>query len=78
MRKFWRVYYDRRDESGKVWWSVDNGTMSTEIKVSWFNCMCPLSSQCSYVHVEGEPSAWFSFEATAEFKDGGVLFHNAS
>ena len=31
----WRVYYDKTDD-GKVWWSVDNGDVSTEIRVRWF------------------------------------------
>jgi len=76
--KSYRVYFDRRDEHGKVWWSVDEGTPVSEIKVGWFSIQgADVRSETCLEGAtdEGEQSGWIEFEACAFFADGGARFY---
>lgn len=73
MKDTWRIYYDRRDDDGKVWWSIDNGTTATEIKVSWFVLnVAGVLSRAPETHVKGDPSGWIEVYGEIHFRDGGV------
>jgi hypothetical protein len=76
--QFWRVYYDSRDKHGKVWWSVDNGNLLSEIKVGWVRIL-PGAAVISFTSEKpqenaGGPRGWFGIAAIADFYNGGVEF----
>lgn len=74
MNKQWRIYMDKRDESGKVWWSVDNGSIHEEIKVGWVNIACHCWTAFNAGNDYNGITAWIALNGIASFENGGVTF----
>ena len=73
----YRIYYDKT-EDGVAWWSIDEGTQDTEVRVRWIsiNPGVALNNGCNTnPHKPSEPSAWFeTYNATCSIMNGGALF----
>jgi len=72
--KTYRVYYDRKDEYGVVWWSVDEGDQSTEIKVKGVViCQCEVLTMTANPNIpqkRDEPTGWVEVTGKAMVKSG--------
>jgi hypothetical protein len=89
--KRWRIYFHKVDQFSRPWWCVDNGDISSQIRVGHVRLgeVPGFTGVRSYSvgvpddqgGIKGttppptEPKVWLEVEAEATFQAGGVVFH---